>query len=117
MFSGDECWYLHKDSSHNERVEANKGEKCFVCDTIFASKFDVMEHKKNIIKIQKLAENFKRAYVKRVKKNAGIHISHSQHKHLPQAQYLVSGPTNGQQCSNRIFPRPSLKYLQIKHNS
>ena len=75
MFSGDECWNLHEDTSHNERIEANKGEKCFVCDTIFASKFDVMEHKKKHHKKPEPCRKFEKGVCEKNKEDCwNLHI-------------------------------------------
>lgn len=46
MFSRDECWYLHEDTTQTKRVDTDKSENCFICGTNFNSKYDLTEHKK-----------------------------------------------------------------------
>ena len=46
FFSSQECWYLHEDKHTEKEPDTQQEENCFGCQKTFATKYDLMEHKK-----------------------------------------------------------------------
>ena len=45
-FSAEECWYLHEGKNNSLESESHGDDNCYVCKTNFATKHDLMDHKK-----------------------------------------------------------------------